>query len=188
MPQIDSSTLANWLMSGFVGLVFGIIGAWVTHRLNRVRDDIAWEREKTRLQQQWQHERESLEAQFQQRLKELELQFRREDVEHLKEYILRGIDDPTVIVKALQKANEQFRAGQLRLVTEGEGDTLTVVFSKENTKAIGEMIGHFGADGEDIVMNALTLLYTIYKKHPDIKNVTVVAQSASGGKVEIPLT
>jgi len=64
-------------------------------------------------------------------------------------------------------------------------ETLQVTFSKENTQAITDMIGRFGADGEDVVINALILLYTIFQKCPDAK--TVVAQDTSGRRVIIPL-
>ncbi len=72
MPSLDISTLVNWMVSGFIGLIFGLVTAWVTHRYQRKRDDIAWEREKEKLQEQFEHEKRLLELQFQQRLKELE--------------------------------------------------------------------------------------------------------------------
>ncbi|RME60109.1 hypothetical protein D6779_02780 [Candidatus Parcubacteria bacterium] len=68
MTTIDWQTLINWLVSGFVGFIFGIGSSWVTYRYERKRDDIAWEREKEKLKQQFQHEKEVLEAEFSQKL------------------------------------------------------------------------------------------------------------------------
>jgi hypothetical protein len=72
--SIDVPTLVNWIVSGFIGLAFGIISAWVTYRYGRKRDDIAWQREKEKLQRQFEHEKVVLQGQYQQRLDELERQ------------------------------------------------------------------------------------------------------------------
>jgi hypothetical protein len=72
-----------------------------------------------------------------------------------------------------------------KLIASTVYEMLPVTFSKENTQAITEMIGRYGSDGEDVVINALILLYTIFQKCPDAK--TIVAQGASGQRVVIPL-
>lgn len=109
MGQIDWALLIHWVTSGFIGLVFGIIGGWVTYRRDRTRDDIAWQREKQRFQEDWQHQKELLEIQFEQRLKELELQFSREENERLRSTLLQGVDNPIATIDNLQRARVRFQ-------------------------------------------------------------------------------
>lgn len=104
MGQIDWALIINWIVSGFIGLVFGIIGSWVTYRRDRNRDDIAWQREKQRFQEDWRHQKELSEIQFEQKLKELELQFKREENERLRSTLLRGVDNPIETIDTLQRA------------------------------------------------------------------------------------
>ena len=89
---IDWSILINWIISGLIGLIFGIAGAWATHRLDRKRDDITWEREKQKLEDNWQHEKELLEIQFKQKLAEIESQRLYEEKKKIREELLKGLD------------------------------------------------------------------------------------------------
>lgn len=57
-------------------------------------------------------------------------------------------------------------------------------FGPEDVRAIDEMIGHFGESREDVIIKALSLLYTIYTERKGAK--TVVAQDSSGRTI-IPL-
>ncbi len=50
--NIDSSTIVNLIISGLIAFVFGALSTWITYKNERKRDDIAWEREKEKLQQQ----------------------------------------------------------------------------------------------------------------------------------------
>jgi len=69
---LDMQLISNWIISGLIGLLFGIISAWVTHRYERKRDDISWEHEKVKLGQQFQQEKELMELQFRQKLSDYE--------------------------------------------------------------------------------------------------------------------
>ena len=104
--SIDVPTLVKLIVSGFIGLAFGIISAWVTYRYERKRDDIAWEREKEKLQRQFEHEKLVLQAQYQQRLDELERRAIRDEILGKKitdyadsiarvSYMLRKLNDST---------------------------------------------------------------------------------------------
>lgn len=107
MPSLDTATLINWVVSVLIGLVFGIGSAWVTHRYQRQRDDIAWEREKTKLREQFEHEKRLLELQFQQRLKELEQQSSQQQSSRVRDEILKGVDDPDKTIEELQRARRR---------------------------------------------------------------------------------
>ena len=101
MPSIDISVLINWIISGFIGLFFGIISAWFTHRYEKKRDDIAWEREKEKLKQQFDHEVKMLEAQHQQKMIDFERQLREQRHENIRKELLRGVDDAENEIKKI---------------------------------------------------------------------------------------
>jgi len=102
MPPIDWSTLVNWMVSGLAGLFFGVIGAWTAHRLERRRDDLAWQREQEKMRAEWTKEVELLKLQFEQRLKELDLQSQREESKRLRDELLSGVDDAARAIQALE--------------------------------------------------------------------------------------
>jgi hypothetical protein len=104
MPAIDTSTLVNWLVSGLIGLVLGFASAWVTHRYQRQRDDVGWEREKAKLEEQFEHDKEMLELQFQQRIKELEQKLQHDQGTALRAELTKGIDNPDEVIGNLQRA------------------------------------------------------------------------------------
>lgn len=113
MGQVDWALLTNWIISGLIGLLFGLIGGWVTYRFDRNRDDIAWQREKQKIQDDWRHQKELLEVQFGQRLKELELQLKREENERLREALLKGVDNPIETIDTLTRAKVRFQMEHL---------------------------------------------------------------------------
>lgn len=86
--------MVDWLISGSIGLVFGLFSAWVAYRFQRRRDDIAWAREKLKLQEQFAHEKELLERQFQDRAEKLK-------ESELRESLTRGVDNAEKEIKAL---------------------------------------------------------------------------------------
>lgn len=102
MYYIDWSLLANWTVPAFIGLVFGIIGGYVTHRFQRSRDDANWEREKFKLEQQWHQEKERMKIQWEQKLQELQIQFLRDDNNRLRSELAKGIDDPKTISRIME--------------------------------------------------------------------------------------
>jgi len=118
MGQIDWILSMNWIISGFIGLLFGIIGGWATYRFDRKRDDIAWEREKQRIQDEWQHQRELLEVQFNQKLAELETQLRREENERLRSTLLRGVDNPAEAIDRAMRARTLLQLDYLKMRAE----------------------------------------------------------------------
>ena len=117
MPPFDVSTTVNWIISGFIGLIFGIISAWITYRYARKRDDISWEREKGKLQQQFKHDKEILELQSQKRIQELEQQLSQQQSSQLKEKLTEGLDNPDSAIKNLQRAEVQLKRGTLIMVS-----------------------------------------------------------------------
>jgi ribosomal protein L1 len=58
-------------------------------------------------------------------------------------------------------------------------------FSMENSKVIQKMVGKYGVDPEDVVINALILLYTISQKAPNAKQITVQGPDET---INVPLT
>jgi|GEM_PF-6501270 hypothetical protein len=72
--------------------------------------------------------------------------------------------------------------GGIRSLT---GGGFSYEFDKEDAKIINEMVGHFGTNSqEDVILKALSLLYTIYLERPKAKVVIVQDES---GKSIIPL-
>ncbi len=114
MPPIDWGLLVNWIVSGLVGLTFGIIGGYATYRFQRIRDDIQWDREKAKLEQEWKHEVEKMETGWKQKLQELELQFVRQDQQRLRDMIQGGSEGPVVALRDIIAANEMFRERQMQ--------------------------------------------------------------------------
>ena len=94
----DWTHLSNWLISGFIGLLFGVVGTLVTYKLNRRKDDIAWEREREKIKHQWQHDIELLERQ---------LQEKREDEN--KADLTKGVDNAIDTIKNLIHTQEIIR-------------------------------------------------------------------------------
>ncbi len=43
--NIDWATVINWLGSGLIGALFGILGGWASFRFAMKRDEINWKRE-----------------------------------------------------------------------------------------------------------------------------------------------
>jgi hypothetical protein len=82
---IDWATLVNWIISGLVGFIFGVIGTTLQHRLDRKRDDLAWQRKLEELQRQWEHENEV-------RLKELLRQQEEKASERIRAELTTGLD------------------------------------------------------------------------------------------------
>lgn len=62
-----------------------------------------------------------------------------------------------------------------------KGRPFTYTFEPEDAQAIDEMIGYLGESREEIIIKALSLLYTIYTERPSAK--TVIVQDASGRTV-----
>lgn len=104
MPSIDWSLFLNWIVTGIIGLVFGIIGGYVTYRLERKRDDLQWERERLKLELQWKHDREQMELVWKQKVQELELQFVRQDQTRLRDEILMGLNNPSRQIQVILDA------------------------------------------------------------------------------------
>lgn len=95
MQSLDWLTYLNMLISGVIAFIFGAIGSLLAYRVDKKRDDIAWEREKEKINLQMKHEIEMFEKQLQQKLDEI----KREERERLVSEITKGIDNPS---KALE--------------------------------------------------------------------------------------
>ena len=63
-------------------------------------------------------------------------------------------------------------------------EPFSYTFAPEDARVIDEMVGHFGDTREDVIIKALSLLYTIYTERRGAR--TVIAQDGSGRTV-IPL-
>jgi hypothetical protein len=105
MTNFDLPILINWLASGFIGFIFGIAGTWVTYRYERMRDDIAWKREKEKLERQFEQDKLLLEIQFQQKLKEIEQQLSQKQSTEIRQELLRGVDNPGKALQELRDSN-----------------------------------------------------------------------------------
>jgi WXG100 family type VII secretion target len=96
-----------------------MISAWISYRYERKRDDIAWQREREKLQEQHRHDLELLEKQFQQKIIELEQQLAREQTSQLRNRLTQGIDNAQETIENLQRARSYVRGGvRLRVTPE----------------------------------------------------------------------
>ena len=67
-----------------------------------------------------------------------------------------------------------------------ETPPMTLTFGAENQAIIKEMIAaKYGENEKDLIINALTILYTIAKKAPNAKEISVQGEA---GAVLIPIT
>jgi hypothetical protein len=108
--QIDVPTLMNWVISGCIGFFFGVALAWVRFRYERKRDDINWEREKAKLQQQFEQDKGLLALQFQQRINELERTSIEQKNLALREELVRGLDNPEEALRGMRVLVQALRA------------------------------------------------------------------------------
>ena len=137
MPPIDWALLINWLVTGFIGLLFGVIGGYVTYRQERKRDDIKWAREKEQLELSWKHDKEQMELSWQQKLQELEIQFIRDDQNKLRQELLRGIDNPRATI-------EQYIENQAVILRQSKVQMLKSLI--ENSAITASMIESLGKE------------------------------------------
>lgn len=106
MPTLDTTALFNWIISGLIGLIFGSIGAWYTHRLQIKRENLAWQREKEKLQERFEQEKSLLEIQFNQKLLELEKQATQQQSNQVRTEILKGVENPEEVISRYKKYQE----------------------------------------------------------------------------------
>src|SRR5262245_50339060 len=99
MQTLNLSSFALVVIPAVIGLIFGVIGGYMTHRFQRLRDDIQWEREKLKLEQQWQYEREKLNLLWQQKVQEMELQYLKEERNNLRSELAKGVNDPQILTQ-----------------------------------------------------------------------------------------
>jgi len=138
MSQIDWSTLVNWLVTGFIGFMFGALGAFITYRLERRRDDIAWERDRRKQLELFAHEREILQTQFQQKLEEIKMQFQREDNIRTRQELLRGIDNPLEAIVVLHEAISEFTNSHSMRLADSQSREMNLLF--ELDKRLSEFL------------------------------------------------
>jgi hypothetical protein len=119
MPELDTASILNWAISGLIGLIFGAIGSWYTHRLQLSREKLAWQREKERLQEDKNREREMLQERFEQEKILLKLKFQQEVLEREKQFasqqssqvraeILKGTDNPAEVIRRFENFKRLF--------------------------------------------------------------------------------
>jgi hypothetical protein len=107
MVPLHITSMMNWVIPGFIGLLFGFISAWATHRFQKERDSIAWEREKAKLREQFEYEKRLIEIQFEQRLIEYVRQSEQQQRNRIREEILKGVDNPQQALDALLKGERE---------------------------------------------------------------------------------
>jgi SOS-response transcriptional repressor LexA len=92
--MIDGGLLINWIVSGALGLIFGIIGGYVTYRFDL-------KREKLKLDEQWKQKLQELDIQHQQKLQELGIQYEQERQAYVRRELTRGLEN---LSRALDEA------------------------------------------------------------------------------------
>jgi WXG100 family type VII secretion target len=154
VPTIDWALLINWIVSGFIGFVFGMISAWISYRFERKRDDIAWQREREKLQEQHRHDLELLEKQFQQKIIELQEQLAREQTSQLRNRLLQGIDNAQETIETLQRSRSYVRGGVLLRVTPEFLRSIAAEFEK-SASAVQELLA--------LLQNKMTSLNDVWE-------------------------
>jgi hypothetical protein len=65
-------------------------------------------------------------------------------------------------------------------------DTYSIEFSNENTQAIRDMMPNFGDTEDDVILNALTVLYAIHETLPDVRGLTLHGASGKTVRISMP--
>ncbi len=125
MLNIDWELMINWIVSGAIGLIFGLVGGYVTYRYDRRRDDVNWQREKIKLEELYKHEKnqsdlvwrreivklneqnrrekenlkEQLEMIWQQKIEEFKIQDKHEKNIILRQELTRGLENPKEAIR-----------------------------------------------------------------------------------------
>ena len=103
MSNIDTPTLINWIVSGLIAFIFGAISTWLAYGFQKRREDIAWNREKERMQHQFQNDVERLREEVKQELyKQQEIAIRSGILPTIWENLLNAVGR-TRVVTALYK-------------------------------------------------------------------------------------
>ncbi len=125
-----------WIVSGFIGLLFGVVGGYITYRLERKRDDIKWAREKEQLEATWKHDKEQMELVWQQKLQELEIQFHRDEQIQLRQKLLNGTDNLHPVIEQLLKNRS--------ILERNDADIMSLIgFLKESPQFDGGLMKEF---------------------------------------------
>ena len=69
-------------------------------------------------------------------------------------------------------------------ITLADEKPVKIEFTPTNSQVIRKLIGRYGTDEVDVVINALILLYTVSEKCPSARHITVQGPS---GAITIPL-
>ena len=112
---LDIQSISNWIISGFIGLIFGIISAWLTHRYEKKRDEVAWEHEKEKLNQQFKQEKELVAIQFRQHIIELERQLSEQKSIAIRSSLTKGLENPEKEIQTIERSNVRISSGVIRL-------------------------------------------------------------------------
>lgn len=103
MSAIDVPTLINWIVAGFIGVVFGFSSAYFTYRLERRRDDLKWQREL-----------EKLRMEFELKARQWQKEHDKERTEGLSDRInselTQGLDDPEKAIQSLRALDSLTRS------------------------------------------------------------------------------
>jgi hypothetical protein len=104
MTNFDIPTLVNWIVSGLIAFAFGALSSWLTYRNERRRDDVAWEREKEKMQRQIQNDLEKLREEIKQELyKQRELMVRSEILPAIWKNLLDTIGRVSIFTAPLKR-------------------------------------------------------------------------------------
>jgi len=102
--NIDTPTLMNWITAALIATVFGALSALVAHYFQRQRDDVAWNREKEKMQRQTNNDLEKLHEEIRQELyKQRELVVRSEILPTLWKNLLNAISKVSVVTSAYRR-------------------------------------------------------------------------------------
>jgi hypothetical protein len=137
MVSLHITSVMNWVISGFIGLLFGIIGAWATHRFQKERDSIAWESEKEKLREQFEYEKRLIEVQFEQRLIEYVRQSEQQQRQRIREEILKGVDNPQETLDVLLKGEREIADIERKRETQMSKRLRSEYLARRLTKYVG---------------------------------------------------
>lgn len=164
MPTINTTEILNWTISGLIGLFFGIISTWVTHRFQLKREKIAWEREKEKLNEEFEQEKSLLKLQFNQKLLELEHQFSQQRSHLIRAEILKGVEDAEESIRRIARykklLNEHpIKFGLISNIMVPMFDNKTVareLFQKNSDAWFNELL----ASKPDITVDEIRILFS----------------------------
>lgn len=100
MSPFDWSQLSTVLITGLIGMFFGIISSYFSYRNERKRDELKWQHEKEMMKTQQQFAKEQSAIEWAHKFDEIEVKNYHEQISKLRRELINDIGNPSAMAKA----------------------------------------------------------------------------------------